>query len=67
MADTSYSKVLREWGGVWTYEDLNTYLYGPTFTKPGGLKEVPGVLDDITRADLIVYLRTLSDAPIPLP
>ena len=58
---------LREWGGVWTYEDLNTYLYGPTFTKPGGLMEVPSIPDDTTRAELIAYLRTLSDAPIPLP
>ena len=67
MTDTSYSKVLRDWGGVWNYEDLNTYLYGPTFTKPGGLMEVPSIPDDSTRADLIVYLRILSDTPIPLP
>lgn len=67
MRDAPSSKVLREWGGVWTYEDLNTYLYGPTFTKPGGLMEVPGIPDDSTRADLIAYLRTLSDTPVPLP
>ncbi|MDP1702108.1 MAG: ankyrin repeat domain-containing protein [Aestuariivirga sp.] len=67
MTDASYSKVLRDWGGIWTYEDLNTYLYGPTFTKPGGLMEVPGIPDDSTRADLIAYLRTLGDTPVPLP
>ncbi len=67
MKESPYSKVLREWGGVWSYEDLNTYLYGPTFTKPGGLMEVPGIPDDNTRADLIAYLRSLSDTPIPLP
>ena len=67
MTDAPYSKVLRDWGGVWTYEDLNTYLYGPTLTKPGGLMEVPGIPDDSTRADLIAYLRILSDTPIPLP
>lgn len=67
MTDAPYSKVLRDWGGVWTYEDLNTYLYGPTLTKPGGLMEVPSIPDDNMRADLIAYLRTLSDAPIPLP
>jgi cytochrome c2 len=52
---------------VWTYEDLNTYLYGPSLTKPGGFMEVPSISDDNTRADLIAYLRTLSDTPIPLP
>lgn len=67
MKDAPYSKVLRDWGGVWTYEDLNTYLYGPTFTKPGGLMEVPSIPEENTRADLIAYLRTLSNAPVPLP
>ena len=67
MTDAPSSKVLRDWGGVWTYEDLNTYLYGPTLTMPGGLMEVPSIPHDNTRADLIAYLRTLSDAPIPLP
>lgn len=67
MQDAPTSKILRDWGGIWTYEDLNTYLYGPTFTKPGGLMEVPSIPDDSTRADLIAYLRTLSDTPVPLP
>ena len=67
MTESPSSKVLRDWGGTWTYEDLNTYLYGPTFTKPGGLMEAPSIEDDITRADLIAYLRSLSDEPMPLP
>jgi cytochrome c len=67
MQDFPYSKVLRDWGGVWSYEDLNTYLYGPTLTKPGGLMEVASIPDENTRADLIAYLRTLSDNPMPLP
>jgi cytochrome c len=67
MPDAPSSRVLREWGGVWTYEDLNTFLYGPTLTKPGSLMEVPSIPDDTTRAELIAFLRTLSDAPVPLP
>jgi cytochrome c len=67
MPDAPSSKVLRDWGGVWTYEDLNTFLYGPTLTKPGSLMEVPGIPDDSTRAEMIAFLRTLSDAPVPLP
>ena len=67
MEEFPYSKVLRDRGGVWTYEDLNTYLYGPTLTMPGGLMEVPSIPDENTRADLIAYLRTLSDKPTPLP
>ena len=62
-----YSKTLQAWEGVWTYEDLNTYLYGPTLTTPGVLMETPGVPDETERVDLIAYLRTLSDKPISLP
>jgi cytochrome c len=29
--------------------------------------EVPSIPDDTTRAELIAFLRTLSDAPVPLP
>jgi cytochrome c len=36
LAGVRYSETLKAWSGVWTYEDLNTYLYGPTFTTPGG-------------------------------
>ena len=67
MPDFTYSKTLRAWEGVWTYEDLNIYLYGPTLTTPGVLMEIPGVPDETERANLIAYLRTLSDKPISLP
>jgi cytochrome c len=62
-----YSKTLLAWEGAWTYEDLNTYLYGPTLTTPGVLMESPGVPDETERVNLIAYLRTLSDKPLPLP
>jgi cytochrome c len=65
--ETKHSKTLLAWEGVWTYEDLSTYLYGPTLTTPGVLMETPGVPDEIERVDLIAYLRTLSDKPLPLP
>ena len=29
--------------------------------------EVPGVPDETERVNLIAYLRTLSDMPLPLP
>jgi cytochrome c len=62
-----YSKTLLSLEGAWTYEDLSTYLYGPTLTTPGVFMETPGVPDEAERIDLIAYLRTLSDKPIPLP
>ncbi|PAP93247.1 ankyrin repeat domain-containing protein [Mesorhizobium wenxiniae] len=67
MADMRYSDALLSWEGVWTYEDLNRYLFGPMLTTPGVKMETPGVPDETERADLIAYLRTLRDKPIPLP
>ena len=67
MPEAKYSKTLRGWEGAWTYEDLNTYLYDPVLTTPGVLMETPGVPDETERVDLIAYLRTLSDKPLPLP
>ena len=67
MPNMRYSDALLGWEGVWTYEDLNRYLFGPMLTTPGVKMETPGVPDETERVDLIAYLRTLSDKPIPLP
>lgn len=67
MANMRYSDTLLGWEGVWTYEDLNSYLFGPMLTTPGVKMEIPGVPDETERVDLIAYLRTLSDKPVPLP
>ncbi|WP_353005805.1 ankyrin repeat domain-containing protein [Mesorhizobium sp. M0976] len=67
VAKMRYSDALLDWEGVWTYEDLNRYLFGPMLTTPGVYMETPGVPDETERVDLIAYLRTLSDKPIPLP
>jgi cytochrome c len=67
LANMRYSDALLAWGGVWTYEDLNRYLFGPMLTTPGVYMETPGVPDETERINVIAYLRTLSDKPIPLP
>jgi len=43
------------------------FLYGPTLTAPGTRMEIRGASDEAERINLIAYLRTLSDKPIPLP
>ncbi|MGX5844359.1 ankyrin repeat domain-containing protein [Mesorhizobium sp. ArgA1] len=67
VANMRYSEALSSWEGVWTYEDLNKYLFGPMLTTPGVYMEVPGLPDETERTNVIAYLRTLSDKPIPLP
>ncbi|EJZ18012.1 ankyrin repeat domain-containing protein [Rhizobium sp. Pop5] len=62
-----YSKTLMAWDGAWTYEDLNIFIAGPTLTTPGVNMDVRGAPDETDRLNVIAYLRTLSDAPAPLP
>ncbi|KQU64979.1 cytochrome C [Aminobacter sp. DSM 101952] len=67
VANRRYSEALLAWQGVWTYEDLNKFLLEPMVTTPGVYMEMPGVPDETERTNLIAYLRTLSETPIPLP
>jgi cytochrome c len=67
MPGIYYSDALKSWHGVWTYEDLNAFLWKPKVTVPGVLMEIAGVDDETERVNLIAYLRTLSDGPEPLP
>ncbi len=62
-----YSPVIMALGGYWTYEDLNKFLSDPSRVLPGTDMGANGYQDESERADLIAYLRTLSDMPIPLP
>lgn len=62
-----YSDALRAWEGVWSYEDLNVFLSEPMATTPGIMMVMPGVPDEVERVNLISYLRTRSDKPVPLP
>jgi cytochrome c2 len=57
VARTTYSETLKAWRGTWTYEDLNTYLYGPTLTTPGTLMDrgVPM----ITKGGSVLILMSL--------
>ena len=54
-------------GDVWTYESLDNYLRAPMEYVPGTSMVFAGVADDQSRADIIAWLRTLSDNPVPLP
>ncbi len=67
LQNFSYSEALKNWGASWSYEDLNAFLWGPKITAPGVRMKFAGIEDEAERANLIAYLRTLSDTPIPLP
>lgn len=51
----------------WNYEELNAFLLNPRAYAPGTKMAFAGIKKAEERAALIAYLRTLSDAPKPLP
>ena len=63
----NYSAGMKSKGGKWTYDDLNTFLTDPKKFVPGTAMGFAGISRDSTRADVIDYLHTLSDSPLPLP
>ena len=54
-------------GESWTYENLDGFLYKPKDWAPGTKMSFAGLKKAKERADLIVYLRSLSASPPPLP
>jgi cytochrome c len=51
----------------WTYEALNEFLTAPNKAIPGTKMAFGGIKKATDRADLLAYLATLSDSPVPFP
>jgi cytochrome c len=54
-------------GLAWSYENLDRFLAAPKVFMPGTAMSFAGLPKPEDRADVIAYLRTLSDSPPPLP
>jgi cytochrome c len=63
----NFSAAMKAKGGTWTYEDLNKFIDNPKGFIPGTAMGFAGIQKDSERADVIDYLHTLSDNPVPLP
>jgi cytochrome c len=62
-----YSAGMKAKGGTWTFEDIFTFIKDPPAYVPGTKMTFSGEPDPKKRADIVAYLRTLSDNPLPLP
>lgn len=63
----AFSPAMKEKNPEWTYENLNQFLANPKGFVPGTKMAFAGLRKPEDRANLIAYLRTLSDSPKPLP
>ena len=51
----------------WDYDELNDFLFHPKVHAPGTKMLFAGIKDTQQRANVIAWLRTLTDNPPPLP
>jgi len=66
-AGFKYSGALKGLGGNWSYQDLDAFLISPKAFAKGTKMSFKGLGKAKDRAAIIVYLRSLSDQPKPLP
>lgn len=62
-----YSKAFTRLQGTWTLAEFNAFMASPLDYVPGTKMRFSGLNDPATRANLISYMRTMSDNPPPLP
>ena len=67
FTDFEYSEVMSALGGNWSLEALDTFLADPMGQLPGTRMIYVGVPQQQERADIIAYLNTLTDNPLPMP
>lgn len=63
----NFSQAMKSKGGKWTFEELNKFLKDPRGYISGTAMTFAGIKNDQQRADVIAFLDTLSDKPVPLP
>lgn len=63
----NFSAAMKGKGGEWTFENLNKFIANPKGYVPGTAMGFAGIQKDSERADVIAYLATLAEKPVPLP
>jgi cytochrome c len=66
-AGFNFSPAMQAHGGQWDWAHLAAYLHNPRTEVPNNRMAFPGIKDNAELADLLAYLRTLSDSPAALP
>jgi cytochrome c len=65
--DFSYSDGMANHGGSWGFEELNEFLFKPRDYINGTKMSFGGLKKASDRADVIAWLNSQSDSPLPLP
>ncbi len=65
----NYSSAIKEFavGKTWNYQEISEFVTKPKAYIKGTAMGFAGLPKAEDRANLLAYLRTLSDSPVPLP
>jgi len=63
----AYSAAMKERTSAWTFEDIDHMITSPQKFLKGTKMAFVGVPSAKERADILAYLRTLSDSPVDFP
>jgi cytochrome c len=63
----NYSAAMKAKGGTWTFDELSKFLANPRGYIPGTNMTFAGLSRDQQRADVIEFLRSHADSPVPVP
>src|SRR5262252_3777080 len=61
----NFSAAMKAKGGEWTFDALNQFLASPKGFIPGTAMGFAGISKDSERADVIAYLNSMSEKPLP--
>ncbi len=67
VAGFNYSSALSALSGSWSFDEMSNFLENPKGYVKGTAMSFAGLRKPQDRANLMVYLRTLDDNPLPLP
>ncbi|MEM9356509.1 MAG: cytochrome c family protein [Pseudomonadota bacterium] len=62
-----YSKAMAQKGGKWDYESLALFLHKPKTWLKGTKMAFAGLKKPADIANLLAYMQSLSDSPVPFP
>jgi len=66
-AGFEYSSQVAGHGGNWDWDSISQWIKNPKTYIPGDKMAFGGIGNPQDRADLLAYLNTQSDSPLPLP
>lgn len=67
IASFAYSDAVKGHGGNWGWDELSHWIESPRKYIPGNKMSFAGISKPQDRADLLAYLNSQSDSPLPLP